>query len=209
MHVDVIVPIVEGQAEVESIPVLLRRLLTEWKCYNVEVGKPFRVKRNRVVKAGELERAVALARQRPGCAAILLILDADDDCPKYLGPELKKRLDAVARGLRVGVVLPRAELEAWFLASVESLRGKRGISQRAEGPCDPEEIRDAKGRLANLMDRGYTYVETDDQPALMSLFDFKMANERCRSFRKLLKELSLLAKCTPDLRETQLSESYP
>jgi hypothetical protein len=50
-----IIPIVEGHAEIGSIPVLLRRLGI------VEVARPFRVKRNKVVKPGELERAVGQA----------------------------------------------------------------------------------------------------------------------------------------------------
>ncbi len=195
MQVALIVPIVEGHAEVESIPVLLRRLIRESDCHDVEVGKPFRVKRNRVVKPGELERAVELARRRPGCAAVLLVLDADDDCPKNLGPALQTRLDAVSRGLKVGAVLPRSELEAWFLASVESLRGRRGISMTAASPDDPEGIRDAKGRLAAMMTRGYSYVETDDQPAFMQLFDTRLALQRSRSFRKFVKEFAHLSRC--------------
>ena len=36
-----IVPIVEGKAEVESVPVLLRRLLTELQAHHVQVARPF------------------------------------------------------------------------------------------------------------------------------------------------------------------------
>src|SRR5437762_13902457 len=96
-----IVPIVEGFSEVESIPMLLRRLIEVTNCDGMEVGKPFRVRRNRVVKPGELEKAVELACMRDGCTAIILILDADDDCPKELSPPLVARLLSAAAGLPV------------------------------------------------------------------------------------------------------------
>jgi predicted nuclease with TOPRIM domain len=87
MSSPVLVPIVEGHSEVESIPVLLRRLLSEKSRYDIKIARPLRVGRYKVVRAGEFERAIELARRRPeGCDAILLLLDADDDCPKDLAP---------------------------------------------------------------------------------------------------------------------------
>jgi len=59
----VIVPIVEGQSEVMAVPVLLRRLLSERQRYDVMVARPVRVHRSSVVKEGEIERAVVLARR--------------------------------------------------------------------------------------------------------------------------------------------------
>ena len=92
MSSPVLVPIIEGHSEVQSVPVLLRRLLAERKRYEVKVVRPVRVGRYKVVRPGELERACELARRRPeGCNAILLLLDADDDCPKELAPDLLER----------------------------------------------------------------------------------------------------------------------
>ncbi len=50
MNTPVLVPIVEGYSEVESIPVLLRRLLAEWGRYEVAVAKPVRVSRYKEVQ---------------------------------------------------------------------------------------------------------------------------------------------------------------
>ena len=89
----VIVPVVEGQSEVRAVPVLLRRLLNERQRYDVIVARPVRVHRTSVVKEGEIERAVVLARRRrEGCHAVMVLLDADDDCPAELGPELLNRI---------------------------------------------------------------------------------------------------------------------
>jgi ribosomal protein L19 len=75
----VIAVIVEGHAEVESAPVLLRRMFAQVGVSDVQVARPFRVKRNRVVKAGELERAISLTlRDRVGVSGIMVLLDSDD-----------------------------------------------------------------------------------------------------------------------------------
>ena len=67
-----IVPLVEEFSEVESVPILLRRLRDENGLYRINIAKPFRVMRTRVVREGELERALNTALQtRPGCAAFL------------------------------------------------------------------------------------------------------------------------------------------
>ena len=86
-----LVPIVEGQSEVESVGVLLRRILTADRRSGISIAKPIRVKRNQVVRQGELERALRLAvSTRVGCAGILVLLDADDDDPELLEPSLEK-----------------------------------------------------------------------------------------------------------------------
>lgn len=178
-----IVPIVEGYAEVESIPVLMRRLTAEWGKHEITIAKPVRVKRYQVVKEGDLERRVQLAKTRPNCQAVVIILDADDDCPKDLGVVLLQRAKQIAPGLHVSVVLPKSELESWFIGSIESLRGKRSIEPNASSPSDPENIRDAKGFLTGVMGIR-NYSEVDDQPAFAAQFDLTRAHTHCRSFRK-------------------------
>lgn len=188
----VIVPVVEGHSEVEGLPTLLRRLLAESGNHHIEIARPFRVKRNRVTRPGEIERAVVQAvRSRSGAAAVLVVLDSDDDDPAVLGPHLRERCRD-ATSLPVSVVLPRCELEAWFLGAKESLRGFRGIRDDAAAPRDPESIRGAKERLTQNMDRR-SYVEVDDQPAFASRFELAQAHARCPSFRLLVQELNALA----------------
>src|SRR3990170_3721302 len=100
-----IVPIVEGFAEVESIPVLFRRILAHQNVHDVSIARPFRVQRNRVVRPQELERAVTLAaRDRPNVAGVIVVLDSDDDCPAQLGPALLARARA-ATDLPVVIIM--------------------------------------------------------------------------------------------------------
>lgn len=175
--------IVEGHAEMQSIPILMRRL-------GIDVVKPFRVKRNRVVKPGELERAIQLTlMDRENVSAVLVLLDADDDCPAELAPQLLERCARVSP-VPVSVVFAVRELEAWFLGSVESLRGQRGIRGDATYEADPEAPRGAKERLEGLMNG--TYVDVADQPALMASLDIDAARRRCASLDKLLRDLDTL-----------------
>lgn len=184
-----IIPIVEGQSELESVPVLMRRLRDKWGIFSLEIGRPVRVKRYQVVREEELERRVTLAMSRPNCHAIVIVLDADDDCPKNLAPQLLERARSVARDIPVSVVMPKSELESWFIGSIESLRGKRGISVSVSSPENPEDIRGAKRFLTNAMESQRHYIETADQPALAAVFNIDQAHRNCRSFRKFYKDL--------------------
>ena len=60
--------------------------------FHTQIARPFRIKRNKIVQKGELERAINYGiRNRENIGAILVLLDADDDCPAFLGPQLKNR----------------------------------------------------------------------------------------------------------------------
>lgn len=184
-----IAPIVEGRAEVESVPVLLRRILAEVaKVHDASIARPFLVPRNRIVRAGELERAlVQVVRDRAGVGAILVILDADDDPPGDLAEALLRRAQKETR-LPTLVAVANREFEAWFLGAKESLRGVRGIRDDAVAPPNPEGIRGAKECLARNM-RNRRYLEVDDQAALASRMDISLARRRCPSFDRLVEGL--------------------
>lgn len=188
--------IVEGHGEIEAIPVTIRRIanLVAPKLA-LKIHEPFRVPRNRLVKPDELERSVELAARRAGRnGAILIVLDGDDDCPAALGPELLARAQKARSDIPIRVVLAKREFEAWFLASAESLRGRRGLASDLEAPSDPEAIRGAKEWLTARMGPGQRYVETLDQPALAAVFDLERARRGAPSFDKLFRDVLGLAK---------------
>ena len=186
-----IVPLVEGHGEVEAAPLLLRRLVHRESRFDVEIAKPFRVKRNRIVKAEELERSLTQAMRARAADAALVLLDADDDCPVELAAELRARAQAAAFP-NTAVVCACREFEAWFLAAKRSLRGQCDIGDNAESVPDAEEIRDAKGRLTRNMKGTRRYLEVDDQPRLAATVDLDLAEENSRSFEKLCKEIRVL-----------------
>ena len=120
-----------------------------------------------------------------GARAILVLLDSDDDCPADLGPRLLARAQCLSPDLRILVVLAKREFEAWFLASAESLRGRRGLRGDLVSPAYPEEVQGAKEWLSERMTGNQHYVETLDQPALVAGLDLDAAKTR-RFLRQVL-----------------------
>lgn len=121
--------IVEGQGEEAALPVLLRRLADAAQAWEMRVARPHRRRRMQLVQKDSLQTAVKVARLTPGCAGILILLDADDDCPKDLAPRLAHWAAEAAAAIPCAVVMAHREYEAWMLASIESLRGTSGIGR--------------------------------------------------------------------------------
>ncbi len=189
-----IATIVEGQGDAESLPILLRRIASRLRPEIVlDLPRPIRVSRDRIVKRNELERPLELAARRAGRSGhILILLDADDDCPAKLGPGLIRRAREARPDRRVFVVIAKSEYESWFLASAASVAGKRGIAGAISAPPAPESIRDAKGWLSARMPPGRRYRPTLDQAALTSQFDLVAARLASSSFDKLWRDMEEL-----------------
>lgn len=185
--------VVEGHGDREAVPILVRRIAESLDPPALgRVLPPIRIPRGKLLKPGELERAVDLAgRQVVGGGATLIVLDSDDDCPATLGPELLKRAQDARHDVPVAVVLAKREFEAWFLAGAESLRGQRGLPNDLTAPVDPETVRGAKEWLSCHMQGGRTYTATLDQPALAEALDLALAR-RADSFDKCYRDITRL-----------------
>jgi Domain of unknown function (DUF4276) len=182
--------IVEGDGEVAALPVLLRRLAT-WRgpTNHVNILTPIRVYKDRFLnRPAEFSRHLKLASAKCGDAGwILILLDADDDCPARKGVEMLAMAQDIIPHRRVAVVLANREYEAWFIAGAKSLNGYRGFTYEDRSALDDPEIpRNAKGWIDKHMSTGYG--ETSDQPAFSAKFDLELAHQRSRSFRKLCSE---------------------
>ncbi len=98
-----IAPVVEGQTEEQSVERLLQRVWREVLASSerLQVLQPSRGKRDLMVDArkttlaNKIEEAYAklaqrLCRDSSGWGLLLLLLDAEGDCPKKLAPRLLK-----------------------------------------------------------------------------------------------------------------------
>ena len=167
-----IIAIVEGDGEVEAVPVLIRRIGQEISPNSApDVVKPIRVPRGRMLKAGELDRYVRLAGVRVGSEGrILILLDANGDCPAEHRTAILRQTTAVRSDLPIEVVLANREYESWFIAAVDSLRGVPRNLDRCRGaersridpgsqgvaPFQDERIISANGR-PNCIDRSFRH----------------------------------------------------
>ena len=193
-----IASIVEGKGEVAAVPILLRRIAAKVSpATSVKAPQPIRVRRNGVLKEGELERYVELASKIMGNdqGGILILLDADDCCPKELADEILRRAHAARGDRRIRVVLAKREYEAWFLAAARSIAGRREIDESTMPPPDPESIRGAKEWLSRCMPSNRAYSPTRDQPALTDAFDMDVARS-APSFDKLWRDVTYLLAAT-------------
>ena len=185
--------VVEGKGEDEALPLLVRRICNELLgVFAVNTTRPVRTTKSKLVRPGELERAIRLAQLANEMRGpVLVVLDADDDCPAELGPSLKLRALPVAQHCGVSIVIPKYEFETWFLAAAQSLSGCRGLREGLLAPPDPTAVRGAKEWLSRNMGPARKYSPTVDQAALVAHMDLTLARS-CRSFDRLCREIERL-----------------
>lgn len=188
-----IASIVEGHGEVQAVPLLIRRVArVSAPTASVEALRPIRVPRTKLLRPGEIERAIDLAALQAGAEGrILVLIDAEKDCPRELAPRLLHRATRHRPDRMIRLVLAKREYESWFLAAAESLRGARGLPHDLKAPPEPEEVRNAKGWLSARLAAGRSYRETVDQPALTQRFDVELARS-ASSFDKFWRDLESL-----------------
>jgi hypothetical protein len=186
-----LVCIVEGQGEVAAIPSLCVRILAHVGAKGWIVDKaPIRQPRSRLVDervksphrpchAEGMHRAVAMARARPA-DAVLVLCDADDDCPAIWGPDALKYLVAPAPGV---AVMAQREYEAWLLLNYTDEQ------LRAAKVRNPEQVRNAKDELRKLIPG---YLPTVHQMEVTRRLDIPNLRTRSDSFDKLVRAIGSL-----------------
>ncbi|MGC9317545.1 MAG: DUF4276 family protein [Armatimonadota bacterium] len=181
----VLVPIVEGDGEVDAVPLLLRRLLYEFlRRFDLEIGPPKNAHgRTNLTTRGGIERFVRYALKEPEAAGVIVLVDADDDIPCALACHLRHRIEALSPSIPAAVVCAERQYESWFVESIETLRGKCDLCTDAEWPASRPP--NPKAWLRDRMPATRTYKETSDQVSLTSELDFSLLAERSRSFRRM------------------------
>jgi len=188
-----IASVVEGEGEVFALPKVLHRIAAELGVVGLQTPKPALIPRGKITCDGGVERAVlGEAKRVPGVGGVLVLLDADDDCPAQFGPHLLARARASRPDKRIAVVLANREFEAWFLAAAPSLAGQHDFAAVFPAPVDSERPRDCKGLLTKARPKGKPYKPIIDQRVFASLFDMKMARGNSPSFDKFYRDISWL-----------------
>lgn len=201
-----VAPIVEGETEERCIKIILSRiwrdLLSAADREPLAVLEPVPASRSAVVgdrhpELGQkVERAarVLRARLRPSPADrgfILLLMDADEDCPATLGPQLLARARAVRGDADIACVLAKRELENWFKAAAASLAGANGLPEDLTLPPNPEEGSGDKWltRQMQRTDKNRKYAKPADAVDMARRMDLRQCRDHSPSFDKLCREL--------------------
>ena len=201
-----IVCIVEGHGENLAAPVLCSRVLRgllavegwyverdaiRWsrsKIVDESVASPRRPAHTR-----ELSRALALAAARSP-KGVLLLCDADDDCPASFGRPMPTSVPAGRLAIPVRGVMASREYESWLLwARPDAEREKARAADPERAP------RDAKKALAALVPG---YSPTSHQELLTRAADLGAIWARSDSFDKLVRSIATLVGAAPPKRPT-------
>lgn len=213
-----IAPVVEGHTEVKCLERILHRVWLEllFAPDRLQVLQPSRGNRSSLAKVGHPELdskidegqeklRVKLRRDQDSTGFILLLLDADDDCPATLGPELLQRANAIRPDVPVACVLANRQLENWFRASAASLAGVGKLPGDLAAVADPESGRGAAWLTDQMkrLDPKSEYKKPGDAVLLAQRMDLAQCHANSPSFRKLCRELS--ARVPPPVAPTPVA----
>lgn len=169
--------LVEGHGEVEAAGNLISRLWQElggrfawgdakrWKNLHQQEG---------IVKAAER------IRREGDVAALLILRDADEACPKDLGPQAARWLADLTLPFPAAFVLLKPEYEVLFLPCLHLMVGRPLPGRGGERPGlrpgtvwqgDWERLRGLKEWLSGQFSESRIYKETTDQLALTRWID--------------------------------------
>ena len=104
-----LVPIVEGDGEIEALPLLLRRLFREvYQLYDINITRPKNAHGcGNLTAPNQIERFVAYALLEPECDGVLVLIDNDavrgliegdvlhEDCAPAFAHYLASRIQAM------------------------------------------------------------------------------------------------------------------
>ncbi|VTR92662.1 Uncharacterized protein OS=Candidatus Entotheonella sp. TSY1 GN=ETSY1_21010 PE=4 SV=1: DUF4276 [Gemmata massiliana] len=210
-----IAPVVEGHTEQGCVEGLLYRIWTELLCRpeRLQVIEPFRTHRdslthpNGEVLSDTVQKAYlklrAKTRKDPNAIALLLILlDAEKDCPAALAPRLVSTAkQALPTDAPIACVLAKQMFENWIVAGASALGGVNELPDTLPHRPAPEDCNGAgwlDGQL-RIKNKGRKYKKTVDA----ELFVRSMALQECRdcapSFDKLCRELEARLPPAPSL----------
>lgn len=197
-------PIVEGPGDVAALPIIIEKILKAYPQHRGwQILKPIMTQGcGNMLRVPGIERFVQRAQKEQGCSAVLVVIDGDaihelpenqrlqDDCSPSLANLLARRIRAIRPSVPVAVVVAKWEFEAWFLASLETIAGRRtgglaGLPETARFVGDVEQCLSPKDWINARLPHKHRYSETRDQVKLAKLLDINLVAPRSRSFQRL------------------------
>jgi hypothetical protein len=217
-----IAPIVEGHTESGCVERLFQRIWTEVlvPTIRLQVLPPSRCQRDALLKptgtelSTKIEEAHAKLTQRlrrdpEGRGLLLLLLDAERDCPARLGPVLLAAARAVRGDVDVTCVLANAMLENWIVAGASTLAGLNGLPDPLP-PNDSPEVGSGATWLEQQLrskNKSRKYKKTVDAEVFVRAMNLSECRAKAPSFDKLCRELQ--ARLPPPLPEPPASDPIP
>jgi hypothetical protein len=220
-----VAPIVEGPTEEGCIKIILsriwRELLSAADRAELAVLPANPAHRTALTKEGhpeleeKVQRAVRGVRGRirtpEDHGFVLILIDADEDCPKDLAPRLLDRARTIRSDADIACVFAKRELENWFKAAAQSLVGVHGLPADLDAVTDPE-IGSGDAWLTRQMrktDRKRRYEKPADAVEFAEKMDLQQCRTNSPSFDKLCRELEKRLPSAPPSEETTAETPLP
>jgi hypothetical protein len=199
-----IVLIVEGQSEAGCMERLLQRIWIELLAapHRLQVLPASRGKRDALVDPAKsdltkkVEEAHAkLARRLRGDltsrGVLLMLLDAEGDCPAELAPRLLAAARTVRSDADIACVLAKRMLENWIVAGASTLAGVNGLPDPLPARDQFEERSGVAWLETQLRshNKARKYKKTADAKAFVSAMALQECRDNSPSFDKLCREL--------------------
>jgi len=177
--------VVEGPGDARSLPVLLRNWLILKQDYRDFLGKPIPCNgRENATAKGGIEGYVAAAASRPGCKAVLIVLDGEGDLVCNLGPAMVQRARSVTH-IPVELCLADRHWEDWLYASAETLQ------------IDGFNYEEGRRKSIAAALKPIKYVKPTWQPRLTARMDIHLAADRSPSLSRMLRKFDDLSQLFP------------
>jgi hypothetical protein len=199
-----IAPIVEGHTEDDCIEPLLHRVWNDLlqPPFRLQVLQPSRGNRDSLVRPNHPDLALKVTeayrklaqrlKHDPASRGLLLLLiDAEGDCPAVLGPRLLRDMRAVRPDTDISCVLAKRMFENWLVAGASTLAGVNGLPNPLP---DRERVEEQNGwRWFDDQFRGEKglrkYKKKEDAKVFVQFFSPQECRDNCPSFDKLCRDL--------------------
>lgn len=178
--------IVEGKADADAVPVLIRRILEHRQIFDFKLlPVQRRGEYPSVAKHFDNYFLAAIKEKAP----ILWIMDFDAkgyDCPYREATALVARAEALRPGWPIRIAFLTKEYETLFLHDENATRAVfSDIPKQVAFPAQPETIRGAKEWLSAQRPSGMAYKETVHQQKITAHLNFDTLRERSADFAHL------------------------
>ena len=199
-----VAPIVEGHSEQQCLERLLQRLWLELlgRSERLQVLEPSRPKRDALIHpdgkalGGKVQEAFAKLSQKvrtdsDGRGLVLILLDAERDCPKELAPRLLESARKARSDADIACVLAKWMFENWFVAGASTLAGVNGLPDPLP-PRNQFEDRSGVAWLTSQLrakDATRAYKKRIDAETFVRAMNLSECRGNSPSFDKLCREL--------------------
>lgn len=174
-----ILPVVEGQGEVNSLAKFLHRMLQPTA---LRVRQPFRMSKPAILREDRIQKAVAthllLRSSAPGL--LLFMVDTDGTCPAEMARSFVGRVPGTPPEVSWLFVAVETEFESWLVLGNPAFNAQH-VDGEVRNPANPKSI------VKSWNDGRYS--PSVDQEHFIKSVDLDLLRDRSKSFRRMESKL--------------------